>query len=65
MGRFPCRFDILLEKDENGDVFGDGWDQALFCLSQYSYQARSNFRFTRTAEENENNKNSIVPLITV
>jgi hypothetical protein len=26
-GRFPCRFDILLEKEENGDVFGGGREE--------------------------------------
>ena len=54
--RLPCRFGIsqeeLGEEKLNDVESGNGREQALFCLSQYSYQAKARvtFRFTETKE---------------
>ena len=61
-GRFPCRFDILLEKEENGDVFGDGRDQALFLLITVQSHARAAVTSVSLEQEKVTKINSIVPL---
>ena len=60
-GRFPCRFDILLE-EENGDVFVDGQDQALFLLITVQSHARAAVTSVSLEQEKVTKINSIVPL---
>ena len=53
--RFLCRFGIsqeeLGEEKLNDVEYGNGWEQALFCIVT-KLKATATFRFTRTAKEN-------------
>jgi thioredoxin reductase len=60
--RCLCRFGILLEKEENGDVFGGGREEALFLLITVQSHARAAVTSVSLEQEKVTKINSIVPL---